>query len=104
VVSFAPGGGLPLGIFGDAETRTEQLVLRAGDTLVLYSDGVTERRATDGSTYGTARLADVLTRSPGRSASGIVRMIEDDLGAFSEGAKLRDDVAILVVRVAGAPD
>ena len=104
VVSFAPGGGLPLGIFGDAGTRTERLVLRAGDTLVLYSDGVTERRATDGSTYGTARLADVLTRSPGRSASGIVRMIEDDLGAFSEGAKLRDDVAILVVRVAGAPD
>jgi phosphoserine phosphatase RsbU/P len=104
VVSFTPGGGLPLGIFDDAETRTEQLALRAGDSLVLYSDGVTERRAADGSAYGTARLADALTRSLGRPATDIVRMIEDDLGAFSEGAKLRDDAAIVVVRVTGIPD
>jgi phosphoserine phosphatase RsbU/P len=104
VVSFAPGGGLPLGIFEDAETRTEQFTLRTGDTLVLYSDGVTERRAADGSAYGAARLADILTRGPGRSATSIVRMIEDDLGAFSAGAKRGDDVAILVVRVAGVPD
>lgn len=104
VVTFTPGGGLPLGIFGDAETLTEKVSLRASDTLVLYSDGVTERRAADGSIYGTARLADVLARSLMRPAAGIVQMIEDDLNAFSEGARRRDDVAIVVVRVTGVPD
>ena len=71
---------------------------------MLYSDGVTERRAADGSIYGTARLADALTRSLGRPAVGIVQAIEDDLSAFSEGATLRDDVAIVAIRVTGVPD
>ena len=102
-VSFASGGGLPLGMFQDAATRTERLALRAGDTLVLYSDGVTDRRAADGSFYGTARLAEALTRSLGRPAVSIVKTIEDDLGAFSEGAQHQDDMAVVVVRVAGAP-
>ena len=104
VVTFTPGGGLPLGIFDDAETRTEHLALQAGDALVLYSDGVTGRRAADGSIYGTARLADALTHSLGRPAAGIVQAIEDDLSAFSEGARLRDDVAIVAIRVTGVPD
>ena len=103
-VSFASGGGLPLGMFEDADTRTERLALRAGDTLVLYSDGVTDRRAADGSFYGTARLAEVLSGSPGRPAVSIVKTIEDDLSAFSQGARGQDDMAVVVVRVAGVPD
>ena len=59
-VSFSSGGGLPLGLFEDGGTRTERLLLQPGDTLVLYSDGVTERHAADGPLYGTIRLADVL--------------------------------------------
>ncbi len=84
-VSFASGGGLPLGMFEDADTRTERLALRAGDTLVLYSDGVTDRRAADGSFYGTARLAEALTGSLGRPAVSIVKTIEDDLSALQPG-------------------
>jgi len=104
VVSFAPGGGLPLGMFDEAETHTERLALQVGDALVLYSNGVTERRAADGSLYGTARLAESLTRSPGRPAASIVRTVERDLATFSAGAKVRDDMAIVVVRVADVPD
>ena len=103
-VSFSSGGGLPLGLFEDGGTRTERLLLQPGDTLVLYSDGVTERHAADGALYGTIRLADVLTRSLGEPAAAVVRAIEDDLNAFSQGAPYRDDVAILAVRVEGVPD
>ena len=38
------------------------------------------------------------------SAAGIVQAIEHDLNVFSEGAKLRDDVAIVAIRVTGVPD
>ena len=103
-ISFSSGGGLPLGLFEDGGTRTERLLLQPGDTLVLYSDGVTERHAADGSLYGTTRLADVLTRSLGEPAAVVVRAIEDDLNSFSQGASYRDDVAILAVRVEGVPD
>ena len=71
---------------------------------MLYSDGVTDMRAADGSFYGTAWLAEALTRSLGRPAVSIVKTIEDDLSAFSEGAQRQDDIAVVVVRVAGVPD
>ena len=80
------------------------MALQPGDTLVLYSDGVTERHAADGSVYGTIPLAEVLTRSLGEPAGAVVRAIEDDPSAFSQRAPYRDDVAILAVRLDGIPD
>jgi len=60
--------------------------------------------AFNGSFFGTARLAEALTRSLGRPAVSIVKTIEDDLSAFSRGAQRQDDMAVVVVRVAGVPD
>jgi serine phosphatase RsbU (regulator of sigma subunit) len=103
-VSFTAGGGVPLGLFDDGTTRTEQLRLAPGDTLVLYSDGVTEMRAASGALYGSARLAEVLTRNLGSPAAHIVKAIEDDIGAFGHGAANHDDVAVLATRVDHLPD
>lgn len=102
-VSFTPGGGLPLGLFDTEVTQTERLLLRAGDSLVLFSDGVTERRAADGSRYGTTRLAEALTRSLGQPPAGMIRAIEDDLAGFSRSTQNRDDVAILALRAENPP-
>jgi PAS domain S-box-containing protein len=102
-VSFTAGGGFPLGLFDDGTTRTEHLRLAPGDTLVLYSDGVTEMRAAGGALYGSARLAEVLTRNLGSPAAHVVKAIEDDIGAFGRGAANHDDVAVLAVRVDHLP-
>ena len=93
--------GKPFPVFVDLAARA---ALRSQLSAVLRGAGPTERYAADGSLYGTIRLADVLTRSLGEPAAVVVRAIEDDLNAFSQGASYRDDVAILAVRVGGVPD
>ena len=102
-VSFTAGGGVPLGLFDDGATRTEHLRLAPGDTLVLYSDGVTEMRAAGGALYGSARLAEVLTRNLGSPTAHLIKAIEDDLSAFGHGAASHDDVAVLAIRVDPRP-
>jgi phosphoserine phosphatase RsbU/P len=102
-ISFTSGGGIPLGLFGDGETHTEQLSLSPGDMLLFYSDGVTEMRAADGTFYGTARLAEVLTQNLGSTAANVIRAIEDDISAFGLGTIHHDDITILALRVGNVP-
>ena len=59
------GGGLPLGLFPDAEPATQELTLDAGDVLFLYTDGVAQARGPD-NTYFQDRLADELAGLAGR--------------------------------------
>ncbi|MQA83127.1 MAG: SpoIIE family protein phosphatase [Streptosporangiales bacterium] len=97
-VHLVSGGGLPLGVFDDAEPNGQELELFPGDTLLLYSDGVTEARGPGGQLYGEQGLADVVARGAGLSASALVKAVEDDLDGFT-GGRMRDDMALLAVGV-----
>src|SRR5438132_6112498 len=56
-------GGLPLGIMSDAEFREGRTQLRAGDVLVVYSDGVSEAVNPKGEEFGPTRLYQVVART-----------------------------------------
>ena len=102
-VDVLSGGGLPLGLFPDAEPERERLELGPDDLLFFYSDGVTEARSPD-MRYFEDRLADELAGLAGRSAAEATRMIQGLVSRFTED-DLRDDMTILVARVAVAgPD
>ncbi|MEV4219413.1 MULTISPECIES: GAF domain-containing SpoIIE family protein phosphatase [unclassified Nonomuraea] len=96
-VRFAAGGGVPLGIAPEAETSTEEITLAAGETLVLYSEGLISSRNEVGEPYGEERLADVLGRSAGQAPSTVVKAIEADRNAFS-GGQVWDEIVILALR------
>jgi serine phosphatase RsbU (regulator of sigma subunit)/PAS domain-containing protein len=96
-VDVLNGGGLPLGLFPDADPERETLELGPGDLVVFYSDGVTEARSPD-MEYFEDRLADELAGAAGRSAAETTRMIQSLVASFSED-DLRDDMTILVARV-----
>ena len=88
----------PLGARPDHVARPEaQLAYRAGDTLVLYTDGLIERRGED-IDAGLARLTDGLARlsrlSPERLADALLARLGVSAGA-------RDDIALVVVRLGG---
>jgi serine phosphatase RsbU (regulator of sigma subunit)/PAS domain-containing protein len=100
-VDVLNGGGLPLGLFPDAEPAVQQLELAEGDLLFFYSDGVTEARSED-LRYFEDTLADELAGLAGRSASETTRMVQGLVAAFSQ-EQLRDDMTILVARVMDAP-
>ena len=96
-VDVLSGGGLPLGLFPDAEPERETLELGPDDLLFLYSDGVTEARS-PGKEYFDDRLADELAGAAGCSAAEATRMVQGQVAGFTE-EDLRDDMTILVARV-----
>jgi phosphoserine phosphatase RsbU/P len=96
-VDVLSGGGLPLGLFPDAEPHRDTLELGPGDLLFFYSDGVTEARNPD-MEYFEDRLADELAGTAGRSAAETVRMVQGLVASFAQD-DLRDDMTILVAKV-----
>jgi serine phosphatase RsbU (regulator of sigma subunit)/PAS domain-containing protein len=96
-VEILEGAGLPLGLFADTRPGRLDLELRKGDVLFFYTDGVTEARNADLSFFED-RLADALAAVAGRSATEIVRAVQELVTSFSSG-ELKDDVTILAVRV-----
>ena len=101
-VDVLSGGGLPLGLFPDAEPERETLKLGQDDLLFFYSDGVTDARSPD-MQYFEDRLADELAGAAGRTAAQTTRMIQDLIARFCQD-DLRDDMTILVARVISPPD
>jgi PAS domain S-box-containing protein len=89
--------GRVLGVFPEAELRDTSLRLMPGDTLVLYTDGVTEARSPDGDFFGEGKLRHLLSSCAGFDAGTFAGRIKDAVLDFQEGYP-SDDVAILVLR------
>jgi len=100
-VDVLNGGGLPLGLFPDADPQAEELELGEDDLLFFYSDGVTDARSPD-MRYFEDSLADELAGLAGRSAAETARMVQGLVGSFSQD-ELRDDMTILVAKVKTPP-
>jgi serine phosphatase RsbU (regulator of sigma subunit)/PAS domain-containing protein len=101
-VDLLSGGGLPLGLFPDADPHTEELELGEDDLLFFYSDGVTDARSSD-MRYFEDTLADELAGLAGRPAAETARMVQGLVTSFSQD-DLRDDMTILVAKVTAPPD
>jgi sigma-B regulation protein RsbU (phosphoserine phosphatase) len=96
-----PAGGPALGI-PTAATYEEQLVhLAAGQTLVVYSDGVTDALNEGGAFFGDERLLGSLRETAGRPAAEVAHQLLGAVEAFVGEAPWHDDVSLLVVRRAG---
>jgi serine phosphatase RsbU (regulator of sigma subunit) len=96
-VLMASGGGLPLGLFPDAEPATQELAMDDGDILFLYTDGVAQARGPD-NTYFQDRLADELAALAGRTAEEVKVAMRQAMSDFT-GDRLVDDVTMLVMQV-----
>jgi serine phosphatase RsbU (regulator of sigma subunit)/PAS domain-containing protein len=101
-VDVLGGGGLPLGLFPDADPQVELLELGPGDLMFFYSDGVTDARSPQMG-YFEDSLSDELAGLAGRSAADTARVIQGSVTGFSQD-ELRDDLTILVAKVKAPPD
>jgi len=87
----------PLGMrFGERAFPLLSAVVQPGDRLLLYSDGVTERRADDGGRIGEEGLRAILSELGPRSPAMTVRGLQDAVLAASS-VPLRDDATMLVM-------
>ena len=93
--------GLPLGMFCDGSYSARRLTLVPGDTLFLYTDGVSESRSANHEEYGDGRLARVVAESQALPLEALVRIAVKDLADFRAGAPAHDDVTVMAVRRRG---
>jgi serine phosphatase RsbU (regulator of sigma subunit) len=91
--------GIALGVMPDIVLEEREVHLREGDIAVLYTDGVTEAINRKQEQFGQERLAKLIAESTALSAQEIIKKIERDVIAFSEGQPQFDDLTLMVVKV-----
>jgi sigma-B regulation protein RsbU (phosphoserine phosphatase) len=94
-------GGLILGLFPHATYEEETLQLADGDTLVVFSDGVTEALNIAGDEFGEERLLPCIDEHRASPPEMLLDKILTTVRVFTAGAIQNDDVTALVLRYGG---
>lgn len=111
IVVVSPDGGarflkakpnLAAGLFSDFPYEREDIYLKKGSRLLLYTDGVTEAENHGNDQYGNDRLLEWSSRrlsalTPEEAVSDLL----NDLGKFTEGAEQNDDITIMTINYKG---
>jgi serine phosphatase RsbU (regulator of sigma subunit)/pSer/pThr/pTyr-binding forkhead associated (FHA) protein len=96
-------GGMVLGLFEGVPYEAGCVEMRAGDTLLAYSDGVTETWSPDGDEFGEDRLRALAVDGRELAAQALQDEILREIERFEEGARATDDRTLVVLkRLAGA--
>jgi sigma-B regulation protein RsbU (phosphoserine phosphatase) len=96
--------GMALGVLQEAVWEQRTVQLRHGDTLVLYTDGVTDSQNAAGEFFGQARLHAAVQASQGQTAARVQEILVAQVAEFVGEAPQLDDIALVVaVRSAEVP-
>lgn len=98
VVALDGAGGLPLGVTDEMEGEQAQVTLEPGQTLLLYTDGITEAASPGGQQFGTERLEAVLGATQG-DPERVLEAISGAVRRHESGQKVRDDQTMLAIQV-----
>jgi serine phosphatase RsbU (regulator of sigma subunit) len=92
--------GFPLGLEADITDFVGEaaLTLEAGDSVILYTDGITEAQNANGKLYGIERLCEVIGRHWNRPAEAIKQAVVDDVTRFIGEQKIYDDLTLVVLK------
>ncbi|HVL63764.1 MAG TPA: SpoIIE family protein phosphatase [Actinomycetota bacterium] len=99
--AFAGRPGTIIGVLDDPPLHDDTVVLEPEALLAFYTDGVTEGRR-GGDLYGEGRLLGVLTEARSSDATEIAERLVADVVEY-QGSLPRDDIAVVVLKVPGAP-
>lgn len=91
-------GGTVVGLFDGTPYVEERLQLADGDTLVIFSDGVSEALSATDDEFGDERLIETVQTAGAGSVQDVVNALLEAVKAFTHGAPQNDDITILVVR------
>ncbi len=99
VAMLAETHGVPLGVDEDQQYNTGTITLERSETLVLYSDGITEAMNINGELYGDDRFEEIIrTRCPGLDTARATGVIMEDVTAFANTPERSDDITLLVLQ------
>jgi len=96
-VSCIESTGMPLGMFHEAASSATCVQLECGDTLFLYTDGLSEAR-NESDEYGVDRVMAMVRQQAARQPKEMVAACVEDLRVFVNGGQSFDDLTVLAVR------
>lgn len=94
-------GGLPIGPFAETVFEEEVTSLAHGDTLVLYSDGVSDAADPNDEPFGEERLLASLERARGMAPEALIEQVLGEVRTFAADRPQFDDITLLVVQYVG---
>jgi sigma-B regulation protein RsbU (phosphoserine phosphatase) len=89
--------GVPVGLFCNTEYTIDKFVMEAGDTLLLYTDGLTETFFNE-EEYGIERLTNALHKNYSLPPGNLIKELLRDADDFSVGSTKKDDLTIMAIR------
>jgi serine phosphatase RsbU (regulator of sigma subunit) len=92
-------GGIPLGITPDFAYGETAMSLGAGDSILMYTDGITDARNLGGEDFGEERLIRLAERLPREmTADEIVGAVAEEVARFTAGAEQMDDITLVALK------
>ncbi len=91
-------GGLPIGMMKGVQYQEATVFFNPGDSLIIYSDGITESINDRDEEFGEERLIEVVKHNLSRSASGIRDRIDEALSRFVGTTAPVDDMTLMIIK------
>ncbi|MBU8922855.1 MAG: SpoIIE family protein phosphatase [Bacteroidales bacterium] len=95
---FLDTGGLILGALEESTYTDTIISLAVGDTLLVFSDGISEARNPSDEEYCEERILEVLTKNPHLDAAGIVDHIINEVNTFADSRDQMDDMTVVAMK------
>ncbi|MFA5079971.1 MAG: SpoIIE family protein phosphatase [Dehalococcoidia bacterium] len=93
--------GFVVGPMPDMTFTCQSISLKPGDTIFLYTDGVTEASDSNNRLYSETRLLKALTRAGDADTASLVMAVQEDIEAFVHDAPQADDITMLAIKFLG---
>jgi len=92
-------GGMALGFLSDLEYEKDIIKLNKGDSLILYTDGITEAINLIDSEFSEKRLIDIIKENRSKNAQDIKSAVYDKLVNFTNKVSQYDDITLVVLKI-----
>lgn len=90
--------GFCLGMFPNIDYKLEKLNLNVGDTVLLFTDGITESRNKDNEEFEEKRMIQLMNKHSKIGAEDLIEKINQELEEFTVGTEPSDDQTIVVIK------
>jgi len=97
-VERLPATGQILGPFAGEKYRAEFTLMRKGDVLLLYTDGIVEARNDAQEMFGEQRLVNILRESKGSTPKEIAQIVLQEVQTFGRFPDYSDDKTLVVIK------
>ena len=94
-------GGIALGVMPGLAYKQQSVTLEPGDTVILYTDGVTEAMNAEGEQYGLDDLREMFSGAPPGSSEGATKAVFGAVHRFAQDTPQSDDITCLAMRSGG---